>query len=85
MQKKYLSPEYLSKSQEYHGMRKELNDILRKKTVERTESEKIRVVELQQSMKQNAQEQSELLKEHLTKVSSRILSGGFRFNLTSTP
>lgn len=31
MQKKYLSKEYLDAAQEYREMRKELNDILRKK------------------------------------------------------
>ena len=32
MQKRYLSPEYLDKAQEYREMRNELNEILRKKT-----------------------------------------------------
>ena len=39
MQKRYLSPEYLASAQEYRDMRKELNEILRKKTAERTEDE----------------------------------------------
>ena len=39
MQKRYLSPEYLASAQEYRDMRKELNEILRKKTTERTEEE----------------------------------------------
>lgn len=39
MQKRYLSPEYLAKAQEYREMRKNLNKILRKKKTERTEEE----------------------------------------------
>lgn len=34
MQKKYLSPEYLTVAQEYRDMRTELNKILRKKKAE---------------------------------------------------
>ena len=33
-------------------------------------------------MNENAREQKNLLQEHLTKVSSKILSSSFRFNLT---
>lgn len=36
MQKKYLSREYLEVAQKYRDMRKELNEILRKKKAERT-------------------------------------------------
>ena len=39
MQKKYLSREYLEVAQKYRDMRKELNEILRKKKAERTEEE----------------------------------------------
>ena len=39
MQKKYLSPEYLTVAQEYRDMRTELNKILRKKKAKRTEAE----------------------------------------------
>ncbi|EID32682.1 RNA-directed DNA polymerase [Prevotella sp. oral taxon 306 str. F0472] len=82
MQKRYLSPEYLASAQEYRDMRKELNEILRKKTAERTEDEADLVEFLKQSMKKNAQQQKALLQEHLIKVSSNILSSSFRFNLT---
>ncbi len=83
MQKKYLSPDYLDKAQEYRDMRKELNEILRKKKTERTEKETSYVEHLRRSMKENAQQQKALLQEHLSKVSSSILSGSFRFNLTA--
>lgn len=83
MQKRYLSPEYLASAQEYRDMRKELNEILRKKTTERTEEEAGFVDYLKQSMKVNAQQQKALLQEHLNRVSSNILSSSFRFNLTS--
>lgn len=43
MQKRYLSSEYLSAAQEYHELRKALNQILRKKKTERTEVETSRV------------------------------------------
>lgn len=82
MQKRYLSPEYLAKAQEYREMRKNLNKILRKKKAERTEEEMSEVDKLKQLMKNNAQQQKILLQEHLSKVSSRILSSSFRFNLT---
>ena len=85
MQKRYLSPEYLDAAQEYRDMRKELNEILRKKKEERTEKEMSQVEHLKQSMKKNAQQQKVLLKEHLSKVSSSILSSSFRFNLTPDP
>lgn len=55
MQKRYLSLEYLASAQEYRDMRKELNEILRKKTAERTEDEADLVDFLKQSMKKNAQ------------------------------
>ena len=83
MQKRYLSPEYLATAQEYRKMRKELNEILRKKMAERTEEEASRFDHLKQSMKENAQQQKVLLQEHLNKVSSSILSSSFRFTLTS--
>lgn len=79
MQKRYLSPEYLAAAQEYHKMRDRLNELLREKTAERTEDE---VDFLKQSMKENAQQQKALLQEHLSNVSSNILSSSFRFNLT---
>ena len=82
MQKRYLSPEYLDAAQEYREMRKELNEILRKKKAERTEEETSHVEYLKQSMKENAQQQKTLLQEHLSKVSSSILSSSFRFTLT---
>ena len=82
MQKRYLSPEYLDTAQEYHEMRKKLNEILRKKKVDRTEEETSQVDQLRQSMMKNAQQQKNLLQEHLTNVSSRILSSSFRFTLT---
>ena len=82
MQKRYLSPDYLDKAQEYREMRKRLNEILRKKKSERTEEETSKVGLLTQQMKDNAQEQKTLLKKHLSNVSSRILSSSFRFTLT---
>lgn len=82
MQKRYLSPEYLAKAQEYREMRKKLNTILRKKKDKRTEEEKSEVDKLKQLMENNAQQQKILLQEHLSNVSSKILSSSFRFNLT---
>lgn len=82
MQKRFLSPEYVDAAQEYREMRKELNEILRKKKAERTEEEKRHVDHLKRSMKENAQQQKTLLQEHLSKVSSSILSSSFRFTLT---
>lgn len=82
MQKRYLSPEYLAIAQEYREMRKRLNNILRKKKAERTEEETSEIDQLKELMKKNAQQQKFLLQEHLSKVSSRILSSNFRFNLT---
>ena len=82
MQQRYLSPEYLAAAQEYREMRAELNKILRKKKTERTEEETNKSEQLRQQMKDNAQLQNTLLQEHLSKVSSRILSSSFRFNLT---
>lgn len=82
MQKRYLSLEYLDAAQNYREMRKELNEILRKKKKERTEEETNHVDHLKQSMKENAQQQKALLQEHLSKVSSNILSSSFRFTLT---
>lgn len=82
MQKRYLSPEYLAAAQEYREMRKELNEILGKKKIERTEAETNKVDQLRQLMKDNAQQQKILLREHLSEVSSKILSSSFRFNLT---
>lgn len=82
MQKKYLSLEYLAAAQEYREMRKRLNKILRKKKAERTEEETSEVDKLKQLMKNNAQQQKILLQEHLRKVSSKILSSSFCFNLT---
>lgn len=83
MQKRYLSPEYLAVAQMYRDMRKELNNILKKKKVERTEAETSRAEELRQLMKDNAVQQKTLLKEHLSNVSSIILSSGFRFSITA--
>ncbi|MBR8769296.1 hypothetical protein IX326_000485 [Porphyromonas levii] len=85
MQKRYLSPEYLAAAQEYREMRKKLNELLRKKKAERTEKETSQIDQLKQSMKENAQQQKVLLQEHLSKVSSNILSSNFRFNLTPDP
>ena len=82
MQKRYLSIEYLASAQEYRDMEKELNEILRKKTAERTEDEADFVDYLKQLMKVNAQQQKALLQDHLSNVSSKILSSSFRFNLT---
>ena len=82
IQKRYLSPEYLAAAQEYREMRAELNKILKKKKAERTEEEISKIDQLKQWMKNNAQQQKILLQEHLSKVSSRILSSSFRFNLT---
>ncbi|GEM_PF-343673 len=82
MQRRYLSPEYLAKAQEYRELRMELNEILRKKKEERTEDDTNKVNMLKQQMKENAKEQKNLLQEHLSNVSSKILSSSFRFNLT---
>lgn len=82
MQKRYLSPEYLAIAQEYREMRKSLNNILRKKKADCTEEETSEIDQLKELMKNNAQQQKILLQEHLSKVSSRILSSSFRFNLT---
>lgn len=81
MQKRYLSPEYLTVAHEYREMRKELNKILKKKKTERTEVETNKVDQLKQLMKDNALQQKALLREHLSEVSSKILSSSFRFNL----
>ncbi len=54
MQKNYLFKEYLDAAQEYREMRKELNDILRKKKELRTESELTRIDELKVKMSENA-------------------------------
>ena len=82
MQKRHLSSEYLAAAQEYREMRKKLNELLRKKKIERTEEETSQIDHLKQSMKENAQQQKTLLQEHLSKVSSHILSSSFRFTLT---
>ena len=82
MQKRYLSPQYLDAAQEYREMRKELNEILRKKKTERTEEETNQIDQLKQLMKDNAQKQKDLLQMHLSEVSSKILSSSFRFTLT---
>ena len=82
MQKKYLSKEYLDAAQEYRKMRKELNDILRKKKELRKITEEERIEELRVEMSENAKKQKTLLQMHLTTVSSKILSGKFRFTLT---
>ena len=82
MQKRYLSLEYLAAAQEYRDMREQLNELLRKKTEERTEKEADFVDFLKQLMKVSAQQQKSLLQEHLSNVSSNILSSSFRFNLT---
>ena len=82
MQKRYLSPDYLNKAQDYREKRKELNEILRKKKSDRTEEETSKVVLLKQQMKDNAKEQKTLLQKHLSNVSSKILSRSFRFILT---
>lgn len=82
VQKKYLSKEYLDAAQEYREMRKELNDILRKKKASRTATEEERIEELKKEMGENAKKQKTLLQKHLTTVSSNILSGIFRFTLT---
>jgi hypothetical protein len=82
MQKRYLSPQYLDAAQEYREMRKELNEILRKKKTERTEKETSQIDHLKQMMKNNAQNQKDLLQRHLSEVSSKILSSSFRFTLT---
>ena len=82
MQKRYLSSEYLDAAQKYREMRKELKKLLRKKKTERTEEETSQINDLKQSMKENAQQQKKLLQEHLSKVSSTILSSSFRFTLT---
>lgn len=82
MKKKYLSHDYLEAAQEYREIRTELNEILRKKKAERTEEETTKVDRLKIAMKDNAQRQRILLQEHLSKVSSKILSSSFRFSLT---
>ena len=82
MQKRHLSSDYLVAAQEYREMRKKLNELLRKKKTERTEEETNQIDHLKQLMKENAQQQKTLLQEHLTKVSSNILSSSFRFTLT---
>ena len=82
MKKKYLSHDYLEAAQEYREIRTELNVILRKKKAERTEEETTKVDQLKIAMKDNAQRQRILLQEHLSKVSSKILSSSFRFSLT---
>ena len=82
MQKRYLSSQYLDAAQEYREMRKELNEILRKKKTERTEEETNQVDQLKQLMKDNVQKQKDLLQMHLSEVSSKILSSSFRFTLT---
>lgn len=82
MQKSYLSPKYLGEAQDYREMRKQLNELLRKKTAERTEDEADFVDFLKQLMKVSAQKQKALLQEHLSNVSSNILSSSFRFTLT---
>ena len=82
MQKRYLSSEYLVAAQEYREMRKKLNEILRKKKTERTEEETSQIDHLKQLMKDNAQNQKDLLQMHLSEVSSKILSSSFRFTLT---
>ena len=82
MQRRYLSSQYLDAAQKYREMRKELNEILRKKKTERTEQQMSQIDQLKQLMKENAQQQKALLQEHLSKVSSNILSRSFRFTLT---
>ena len=82
MQKRYLSLKYLAAAQEYREMREQLNELLRKKTAERTEEEADFVDFLKQLMRVSAQQQKSLLQEHLSNVSSNILSSSFRFNLT---
>ena len=61
MQKRYLSPEYLDKAQEYREMRNELNEILRKKKAERTEEETSQIDYLKKQMNENAREQKNLV------------------------
>ena len=61
MQKRYLSLEYLDKAQEYREMRKELNEILRKKKAERTEEETSQIDYLKKQMNENAREQKNLV------------------------
>lgn len=82
MQNKYLSSEYLAEAQKYREMRNILNELLRKKKTERTEEETNKIDYLRQSMKENAQQQEALLQDHLSRVSSNILSGSFRFTLS---
>ena len=67
MQKRYLSPEYLDKAQEYREMRNELNEILRKKKAERTEEETSRIDYLKKQMNENAREQKTCCKSILQK------------------
>ena len=57
MQNRYLSTDYLAKAQEYHEMKKELSEILRKKKSYRTQEETSKVDMLKQQMKDNAQKQ----------------------------
>lgn len=82
MQKRYLSLEYLAAAQEYHKMRKQLNELLMEKKTKLTEKQTSQIDNLKQSMKENAQQQKALLQEHLSNVSSNILSSSFRFTLT---
>ena len=82
MQKRHLSSEYLAAAQEYRKMRKQLNELLKKQKTERKEEKTNQIDHLKQSMKENAQQQKALLQEHLSKVSSNILSSSFRFTLT---
>lgn len=82
MQKKYLSKEYLDTAQEYREMRKELNGILKKGRGLRTDTDTARIEELKKEMGENAKLQKDLLQQHFTTVSSKILSGKFRFSLT---
>ena len=63
-------------------MRKVLNELLRGKKTKRTEKQTSQIDNLKQSMKKNAQQQKALLQEHLSNVSSNILSSSFRFTLT---
>lgn len=83
IRERYLSANYLAKAQEYRELRKKLNVILRKKKSDRTDEETNNIDLLKQQMKENAQEQKKMLQKHLCNVSSKILSSGFRFTLTS--
>lgn len=82
MQKKYLSEDYLNAAQEYRNMKKELNEILKKKKTERTEADAEEIDILRQKLIESARRQKELLKSHLDMISAKILSSTFRFNLT---